>query len=627
MGGTRPGGRIEGLDGLRGLAVLAVVAFHLWPSRVPGGFLGVDVFFVLSGFLITTLLLRERSRDGHVDLPHFWQRRARRLLPALVTVVTVSVAAAWTVSADLLVGIGRQVLGALTFSSNWLEAAAGSDYFDRTAPTLFETFWSLAVEEQFYLLWPIVFGTILALARTRRHRTRVALALAAGSALLMAILYTPGANPTRVYYGTDTHLFGLMLGAALAFASDGRGTVLAGPRWRPLRNAAGFAALAGLGVLVAVVDSGQASTYRGGIALASVLTAVVVACLPGDANALQAVHRLPPLVWVGQRSYGIYLWHWPVILIATAALPAVAPGAGPSTAVVVTTLVLTFGLSAASYRWIETPVRRDGFRALWRPFVHAERGLVPAGAFALGSVAAVLALAGFAVTTAPPKSAAQLAVERGQRSIAQAERASEVRPATPTTVTTVTAVPVPTDGAPAEPPAPPPAWPPGHSVPPGDLMVGFGDSVLSGAAPAMYQHFPGITLDAEPIRQWRDAPELVEQAVDSGTIRPVVVLNFGTNAGLKSEENLAALRQVLDILGPTRRIVLVNTVGVSNWVPSTNDTLAAISAEHPNAIVADWHAVVTADPTLLHSDRTHPNMRGIAVYADLIAQALEQLGP
>jgi peptidoglycan/LPS O-acetylase OafA/YrhL/lysophospholipase L1-like esterase len=608
-------GRIEGLDGIRALAVLAVVIFHIWPRWVPGGFLGVDVFFVISGFLITTLLVREGKNAGRVDLPAFWRRRARRLLPALFLVVAVSVLLAAQVEKDLLVGMDRQALGALTFSSNWVELGAGANYFDSTAPKLFATFWSLAVEEQFYLLWPMVLVCLVVVARNARNCARMAVGLALVSAGLMAYWYHPGGNPTRVYYGTDTHLFGLMIGAAVAFAFAGDVGIVASRRWGRLRRWIGFVALAGLVAMMATVDGETAFPYRGGIALASLLTAVAVASLPGPSSSFVTLNRWRPLAWVGERSYGIYLWHWPVILILTELLPPVAPGADAPATTALLAVIVTLGLAEASYDLIEMPIRRDGFGRVLDVFREPRMAL-----FGVGGLL-VLVLAGQAIVTAPKKSEAQLAVEAGEQAIADAAADQ------PTPSTTVQPVVTQPTGAVQTTTTVPPAWPDSLPVPPGDQIMGFGDSVLSGAAPAIYERFPGIFLDAKPIRQWRDAPGVVSAALDAGTARPVVILNFGTNAGLKSEESRAALETVLQKLGPERRVVLVNTVGISNWVPETNATLAEISARYPNTIVADWHAVVTADPSLLHDDRTHPNVRGTAAYADLLARTLDQLGP
>ena len=602
------GGRIEGLDGVRAVAVVAVIVYHLWPARLPGGFLGVDVFFVISGFLITTLLLRERARTGRVDLAGFWLRRARRLLPALVVVVVVSIVAAALVDRDLLVGIGRQVLGAATFSTNWVEIGHGADYFDATSPPLFLTFWSLAVEEQFYVVWPLALLGFLVVARRPDRRVWLALGLAGASAVLMAVWFTPGSNPTRVYYGTDTHLAGLMIGVAVALAFHGDVGVVARNRWLVLRRWTGFVALAGIVVLFFLVESAATFTYRGGIVLVSLLTAVVIACLPGPPSALTRLNRLRPLAWIGERSYGLYLWHWPVILIVAALLPATVPGSEPTLVVAALSIGLTVVLTEISYRWVEMPVREHGFRASIGAL--GQRPLVPA----LGLLA--LVAAGVVVATAPEKSGAQLSVEQGQREIAAQAAAFEAGGTAPD------------DPEPEpEPDTAGPAWPVDQPLPAGDQIVGFGDSVLSGAAPAVYDRFPGVLLDAEPIRQWREAPGLVDRAAAADALRPVVVLNFGTNAGLQSEESQDALRLVLDTLGPDRRVVLVNTVGVSDWVPETNAELAAISAEHPNTAVMDWHAAVAADPSLLHADRTHPNVEGIEVYAELLASTIEELGP
>src|SRR6478609_6697985 len=270
------GARIEGLDGLRALAIVGVLVYHLNASWLPGGFLGVDVFFVVSGFLITTLLLREHHRSGRIALSQFWVRRARRLLPALVLCVVTSVLIARGVSQDLLVDVGRQMLGALTFSTNWLEITAGTSYFDQTAPQLFMNFWSLAVEEQFYLLWPLL--TLALLALSSRMRVGVAVAVGAASSLLMAALFTPGTDATRVYYGTDTHVMGLMAGAALAFAwaSPRLSRFVTPSHWGRFGWVAGPVAGAVLLAEMVLLDEQQALTFRGGIALASVATTVLI---------------------------------------------------------------------------------------------------------------------------------------------------------------------------------------------------------------------------------------------------------------------------------------------------------------------------------------------------------------
>lgn len=183
--------RLAGLDGLRAIAVGAVILYHLGPGIIPGGYLGVDVFFVISGFLITGLLIREKDSSGRIRIGGFWMRRARRLLPALVLVVVVSASAALVVGGNPLVHLGRQVLGAATFSSNWLSIAAAQSYFDETTPELFRNLWSLGVEEQFYLAWPFVILLVLAV-RLRQARVFIVLAIAAGSAMAMAVLAGSG---------------------------------------------------------------------------------------------------------------------------------------------------------------------------------------------------------------------------------------------------------------------------------------------------------------------------------------------------------------------------------------------------------------------------------------------------
>ncbi len=609
------GGRIEGLDGLRAFAVLFVLVFHLWPSTLPGGFLGVDVFFVISGYLITTLLLREKKKTGRIALSAFWIRRARRLLPALLLVVVSAVATASLVNDDLLVNIGRQVFGALTFSTNWVEIIAGTDYFADSARALFVTFWSLAVEEQFYLFWPILLLGLITFTTSRALRLAFALIVAASSAALMAVLYDPQ-SPTRVYYGTDTHSFGLMIGVALAFALSESDKLLSNKLWSALRPVIGFAAVAGLMVLVVFVEHEAAWTYHGGLLLASVLSAATVSVLPGDSTIFTKLCKIRALAWVGERSYGIYLWHWPVLLFVLTFMPVASEREGAGWAAALIVLGVTFGLSAASFRWIEVPIRNNGFKATWAAvrgsFRPARRIFGVPGISAAGVCAAVV-MAVLGLINAPEKSRAQIAVELGEQAMAEQNSKN---------LSQNNKAPNGSANLDSE-----PAWPADQKIPTGDRIVGFGDSVMSGAAPAVYERFPGIIVNARPILQWADAPALVKDMIDKGTMRRVVILNFGTNAGFKEPASEQALRDILNMLGPKRRVVLVNTVGVSYWVPDANARLSEISAEFPNTIVADWNSVVKKTPNILHRDHTHPNEAGIVLYAGAIADALAALGP
>lgn len=645
-------GHIHGLDGLRSVAILAVLVFHLRPLSLPGGYLGVDVFFVISGFLITTLLVRELRKNHKLDLRSFWTRRARRLLPALATVVLVSVVLALFAGNDLLVHIERQVIGALTFSNNWLEISAGSSYFTTTSPQLFVNFWSLAVEEQFYLVWPLMFVILMATTRTGRQRVGILLGLAAVSAILMAILFTPGQDATRVYYGTDTHAFGLMIGAALAISAASESWNLFAQRWyERSRVLLGIAGLAGLIVLMLWLEPSSTFAYRGGILLASLCTALVIGAFPGRRNLLQAFFDLPPLVWIGQRSYGIYMWHWPVILLLAAFAPAVTPDSLGSWLQRGAALVLSIALAAASFRWIENPVRQNGFKETFRRIgaAIAAPGRLTLARIGAGVSVACLVLFGVAIGTAPDRSQVEIAMDEAAGLVSGgtaadpgtdaaegssdaatgddqsgsddaetsgsddagdangSESAGESDEAGDTQEEDGSA-----DGGAAD----------ADSGEAGAEISGFGDSMMYVAAPGLTDRFPEMTIDAVSNRQWPDVQAAVEEALDDGSIGDVVIIAAGTNAGVRDQE---IVRDTLDDIGPDRQVVLVNIYGSSSWVPESNENLAEIDADYPNVVVADWNGAATDHPDQLQPDNIHPDMEGMYLYADVVAEALDDL--
>src|SRR5215475_8785245 len=368
---------IPGLDGRRAIAVLTVIAFHEQFSWAPGGLLGVGVFFTLSGYLITDLLLSRWTATGRLHLADFWLRRGRRLLPALF--VMLIVVTAWVTVADRmrLGSLRGAVAAAATYSSNWYLIVVNQSYFARFAPPEpLDHLWSLAVEEQFYLIWPWLLLLGLFCIRLRGPRGIRLLAvptllLAAGSAVAMYVLYHPGVDPTRVYEGTDTRAAGLLIGAALAMvwpsSRAGRtarktGWLLDGP------------AIAGLAVIVLMTwRVGQYSPflYQGGMVLLSLGTAAAVAAAACPGSIVGAALGWAPLRWIGVRSYGIYLWHYPVIVLTS---PAGAPEDLPRAAAQVAATIV---LAALSWRFVEEPVRRGAITRAWRRL--RERRLVRPG--------------------------------------------------------------------------------------------------------------------------------------------------------------------------------------------------------------------------------------------------------
>ncbi|MGI8446360.1 MAG: acyltransferase family protein [Streptosporangiaceae bacterium] len=356
---------MPGLDGLRALAVLAVIAYHEQLGWAPGGLLGVGVFFTLSGYLITDLLLGQWARSGGLNLGDFWLRRARRLLPALFVMLAVVTAWVTVVSPARLASLRGAVAAATTYSSNWFYIYTHNSYFARFAPPgPFDHLWSLAVEEQFYLVWPWLLLLGVYVVRRRPSAVRwlalPTLALAAASAVGMLRLDHPGYDPTRVYEGSDTRACGLLIGAALAMVWPSRRTARTALWSRVMLDGAGFAGLAVVGLMIWRVGQYSAFTYQGGLVLLSVATAGVVAAVACPGSLVGATLGWKPLRWIGVRSYGIYLWHYPVIILTS---PANSTEDLPRAALQV---AASIGIAALSWRFVEEPIRHGALERAWK---------------------------------------------------------------------------------------------------------------------------------------------------------------------------------------------------------------------------------------------------------------------
>jgi len=348
---------MPGLDGLRAIAVLAVIAFHEQFSWAPGGMLGVGVFFTLSGYLITDLLLNRWLSTGRVQLGRFWLARARRLLPALF--VMLAVVTAWVTLLDRarLGSLRGAVAAAATYSSNWYLIIQSQSYFSRfTPPQPLDHLWSLAVEEQFYLIWPWLLLAGLICLRSRsiaavRWLALPTLALAAASAVAMYTLYHPAIDPTRVYVGTDTRACGLLIGAALAMVLPSSAASRVSQTWTRVLDVLAVAGLIGIALMIGLVGQYSAFLYHGGIVLLSLATAAVVTAAACPDSVVGAELGWRPFRWLGVRSYGIYLWHYPVIVLTT---PANAAENLPRAAA---QIAASIAIAALSWKFIEEPVR------------------------------------------------------------------------------------------------------------------------------------------------------------------------------------------------------------------------------------------------------------------------------
>jgi peptidoglycan/LPS O-acetylase OafA/YrhL len=601
-----------GLDGVRGMAVVAVLAYHMDLAWTGGGFLGVEVFFALSGFLITQLIVDELSRTGRVDAWAFAKARARRLLPALVTCVVATLALfAWLAPAA---GLRADGLASLLYVQNWHLVVAGLPYseaFARPSPLLH--LWSLSVEGQLYLLWPLLLVGVLATAR-RSTALLVTVLLAFASALLMALRYDPDGG-SLAYYATDARASGFLVGAALAWVW--RPSAWSAPLPRVARwgiDAAGIAALVTLVVGFVAVTEFDAGLYtQGGFLRVGLLAAVLIVAATRSGGVVAALLSRPPVVAIGRRSYGLYLYHWPVFVLGRE-LPL------PLWKINLLGLLATVAVAEASYRWIETPVRRGGLGALMGRLRLPRAGAV----IACGAVTSALLAMVFALTapvagnepsatpgaapdaaTAPACAAAGGAAAGGAAAggAAAGGAAAGVDPACGDPA--VVAAP---PGAPAPALEPPSAAAPGA----GPALV-VGDSIALGSAESLRRALgTGTVVDAKVGRQFSAAPAIVGAWSGAG---PVVV-DLGANGTVQAADIDAVIASAGD-----RRIVLVGVHVPRRWQDGNNDVLRAAAAAHPTVEFVDWNALVGAHPGALGPDGVHPGVAGRSLLADAVADA------
>lgn len=619
------------LDGLRALSVVAVILYHADVSWMPGGFLGVEVFFVVSGFLITSLLLEERAKNSAIDLRQFWIRRGRRLLPALYLLLAAVSVAALVVYDDASGRLGGDVLAALVYVSNWWQIFLDESYFAQAGrPPLLLHLWSLAVEEQFYLLFPPLFA--LGLATIGHARTRlVVLVTALASAVWMAVLYEPFVDTSRVYYGTDTRLSGLLLGVVLAMVwTPWRSTQPAARRAGPTLDVIGVLGLVVIGWFVLRVNAFDPFIYRGGFLLLDVVCIAVIAVLVHPAARLSKVMAWAPLVWIGVRSYSLYLWHWPIFMVTRPELDVPLSGFP----LFVLRIALTLAAAELSFRFVETPLRNGVLGRWWselrssegaRRSALARRGLTVGATFSVLTLGLAVGL--YTAASSPDREQIELAAMGDEAaeidSVPTAEPGDDpsapVTTETTTTTSTTTTTTAPTTtakGTPATTAAPTTA--PQLPPPPQQTdALAVGDSVMLGAQSALVHAMPGLRVDAKVGRQFDSVRDVVGWYAAEGLIPGALVVHAGTNGTFTD----ADVDRLMQLAGP-RRVLLVNAKVSRPWQDLVNQRLAAAAGRHENAVLVDWYSLASAHPEWFAQDGAHLRPDGARAYAELIRSNL-----
>jgi peptidoglycan/LPS O-acetylase OafA/YrhL len=597
---------LPGLDGLRAISVLAVIVFHHYLvgghelGWAPGGFLGVEVFFVVSGYLITSLLLGERRDTGQVSLPQFYLRRARRLLPALYMLLAVVVAYSLLFLPDAIGMLRSDVIAALTYTSNWWQIIAHRSYIAQAGrPELLKHLWSLAIEEQFYIAWPflLLFG-LRKIGRQRMVVVMIGTALA--STLLLALL--AHGNIDHAYYATYSRLSGLLLGSVLAFwfapyriqGTPGRGARVA------LDIVGAFALLVLLGSFGMLRHWGisgftfptsihdNLAVFHGGFLLVDIATLFVIAAAVHPASDLGRALGCKPLQWIGLRSYSLYLWHYPIFCVTRPGLDIHRIGIWflsfryAGWPVFAFRLILSFAAAELSFRYIETPIRKGAigrYRRIVREAVGERRQRLVRRGAVIGSTLALVALmlgTGLATAQAQAPGIPGVAASGPENGAAADPSALQVLRNTTTTVHTT---PTTSRGS-----TKPKATTTTTRPDPLAHVLAIGDSVMQGSKQSLLAAIPGIAVDAVRSRQFGEAAQVIQTYKNAGVLPFAIVVHLGTNGRITN----GLFDQLMETIGPGHRVFFLTARVPRSWESEDNAALHAGTTRWGIAHVLEW---------------------------------------
>ena len=572
---------ISSIDGLRAIAVTAVVLYHLGISWIPGGFLGVDLFFVISGYVITRLILDSINQSSALDLRAFYAARIRRIYPGFLFMVISTIIFIGVWAPEAIKRFLSDLPYALSGTINWALVARNQDYFETIGrPPLLQHTWSLAVELQFYLIWPIILLTVLKYFG-KKNVARIALIIAviSGTILFLVSLQLDQANSAKVshiYFGTDTHSLGLFLGSALAVSWIPQNlSANITRRAQDVIDGIGVVGLLGLISTFLFIDESNASLYQIAFPLAAIFGCLVIISLVHPASRFAPIISTPPFRWIGQRSYGIYIWHWVIFQVTRPSVDL----SGETWALYLARVLLVLALADISLRWVEIPFRQGQVQTWFRGMKYrSSKERVRQQISVLVSIIAVLAVTTSISVSAINKSN-QISQVINEELTDQEESPVDLGSTTGLWVT--------------------------------------GDSVILGIRSKLENKEHISLVNA---RVGRQAPELlaVMQVDQSSVPSSPVIFNLGNNNAL-SEQTVV---EIFEVIKNQPQIIVVNTAVPRPWRDSNNAIISKVASNYANVKLVDWYQISKDRPELFAPDGVHLSPMGSDVYVDLVLSVL-----
>ena len=600
---------VTGIDGVRTLAVLGVIIYHLLPTTLPGGYLGVPLFLLISGYFVTLQLVRQMDQTGGIQLTKFYLKRLRRLYPVLIVMLTVTTAYITLFARDLLHNIKSTIATNLLWVYNWWEIGHGQSYFDRfNGESPFTHLWTLGVEAQFYFLWPLILFMLFLILRKRSKIKWAVFILAAVSAVEMALLFDPQ-NINRVYYGTDTRAFSLLLGSwlALCWPIDRLNASLTTHAARIL-DGVGIGALL-ITLLGFFTLPGQSSwTYRGGMFFYSLIGMILIATVVHPGSHMNRWLTNPFFTWIGQRSYGIYVYQLPVMVFYERVVEI---GRHPVINALVECLLI-LAISEFSYRLVEQPLAHYQWRYLpasirhWIDFkMHDWHQWLKVGPVV---IICFIALCGLMLPSKPAKkSAVQTRIEKSRQATAAKNKQIAKGKTAKVNVNSK-------------------SLQKKYGLTSNQLkaaselkVTAIGDSVMADASQDIQEIMPHAYVDAEVGRQGSATPAVIKDLKAKGQLQKNVILNLGTNGAMDSQ----TINDILTAIGKDHQVYWITPhVPTRDWEQTVCDQIKQAAKQNANVHVIDWNQAANGHAEWFAQDKVHMNEQGNAYFTRLIVKTI-----